>query len=171
MKPIKLILAGALLASGLASLNAQAQCADGSVFQNGVCYGADGPRAWGTGAGEGWDPSGGGSSSGYIPPTVVNSWGAAAWSKSTGMIGVASKQASKQASKRLALQNCGTDCEISQVYKNTCIAIATGEESNGMWRNTYSTNPDLETAKTTGLTLCASNSNNCNVIYTDCSIP
>ena len=114
----------------------------------------------------------GSDNSAYIPPKVItlpDSWGALAESAKTGAMGVASKKASKQESKKAALQNCAlkgaSDCKVLMTYKNTCVGIA-ASSSGGK----YAHNPNISVLRQQLLSDCSKDSNGeqCKIVYEEC---
>ena len=108
----------------------------------------------------------------YTPPVVItlpDSWGALAESAKTGAMGVASKKASKQESKKAALQNCAlkgaSDCKVLMTYKNTCVGIA-ASSSGGK----YAHNPNISVLRQQLLSDCSKDSNGeqCKIVYEEC---
>ena len=73
------------------------------------------------------------------------------------------QQASKQASKQLALQNCAAsgsvDCKITEVYKNTCIV---------MTNKSYTIHPDLNKARQDAMSHCYKKNKECRIVYEEC---
>ena len=124
-----MLVSGALLWSsgGVQEVKAQV-CGNGGQYApdniNGVvtpvCIGGSaGNRIYGTHPYDGYGPPP--PANNTAPPPVIqkpSSYGAVAENQRTGSIGTSSNQSTKRASTDLALQRCGTDCDITMTYSN-----------------------------------------------------
>ena len=110
------------------------------------------------------------------PPPVIqkpSSYGAVAWDKRAGLVGTSRKQASKQASIDIALQNCGSSCEIATWYANQCMTITHGKLTTSPYSGRSYIHMGLtkKKAESSALSACRAESKNCKVFLSECSLP
>ena len=128
-------------------------------------------------AGPGWYGSDGypcNDASSNVPQERWDSrWGAIARSPSTGHMGAAAKRTARKYTEKVALKECkaesgASDCEVSAVYANACVAYARGGGRLGT-----GTGASTEEAIWNALDVCneVERSIQCQVIYTKCSLP
>ena len=109
------------------------------------------------------------------PAKWVDRWGAVAIGGDAGhpaIIGLSENMASRGSAESTALTKCksqrgGETCSIKQSYANQCVALAWGNTGGGgvaVGRNTNE-------AQKKSLVLCSKNAPDCEVLYTDCSMP
>ena len=109
------------------------------------------------------------------PKPVVkkpSSYGAVAWDIKRGLLGTASKQASKQASINAALQKCGAQtCEISMLYSNQCTAVGYGIDKTGKQKYIWQVSAGLTKSKAERAAIadCSEVANNCKIALSECS--
>ncbi|QWP75706.1 DUF4189 domain-containing protein [Lysobacter sp. K5869] len=142
-----------LTSIGILLASAQAQsCPPGSVLQKG----------------NGWEGCVG--SATKSGPTWADRWGAIAMDVNTGAFGASSRQASRKKAEKKALTQCGesgkNQCAVKFVYMNQCASVVTGKK----WNYTQSHNTITE-AIARGMSKCASEDEECNAFYSDCSLP
>ena len=107
-------------------------------------------------------------------PVVMkpSSYGAVAWDIKRGLLGTASKQASKQASINAALQKCGAQtCEISMLYSNQCTAVGYGIDKTGKQKYIWQVSAGLTKSKAERAAIadCSEVANNCKIALSECS--
>ena len=102
-----------------------------------------------------------------------SSYGAVAWDKRAGLVGTSRKQASKQASIDIALQNCGSSCEIATWYANQCMTITHGKLTTSPYSGRSYIHMGLtkKKAESSALSECRAESKNCKVFLSECSLP
>ena len=106
-----------------------------------------------------------------VPPKP-SSYGAVAWDVKRGLLGTASKQASKQASINAALQKCGAKtCEISMLYSNQCTAVGYGIDKTGKQKYIWQVSAGLTKSKAERAAIadCSEVANNCKIALSECS--
>ena len=114
------------------------------------------------------------------PKPVVkkpSSYGAVAWSIQNRKLGISSRQATKQASISAAMKQCGdATCVVSATYSNSCIALGYGESKNPVKTGQYiwfaeggltSETKSIEKM----LRICNKVAKNCQVTFSECSLP
>ena len=178
-----MLVSGALLWSGGVQ-EAQAQvCGDGGQYApdniNGVvtpvCIGGSaGNRIYGTHPYDGYGPPP--PANNTAPPPVIqkpSSYGAVASNSVTGLVGTASKQASKQASIDLAMQRCGSGCELRTWYANQCMAYVHGKLITSPYSGRSYIHMGLtkKKAESSALAECRTEAKNCKVFLSECSLP
>jgi len=99
-------------------------------------------------------------------------WGAIARGKAGGW-GAVANFASERSAKEAALKQCQTtattktaNCKISIIYYNQCVAYVWGA-SGGV----SSSAVDVPTASKQAMAQCSKSSADCEVLYSDCSLP
>lgn len=105
-------------------------------------------------------------------PTVSweSRWGAIAVDGPKGILGTASNVLSEKQAKSTALSECkakgGVDCILQVSYSNSCGVMVVGDKG-------YNTNaaPTLKEATAKGMSMCGQSDTNCQVYYSDCSLP
>ena len=110
------------------------------------------------------------------PPPVIqkpSSYGAVASNSVTGLVGTASKQASKQASIDLAMQRCGSGCELRTWYANQCMAYVHGKLITSPYSGRSYIHMGLtkKKAESSALAECRTEAKNCKVFLSECSLP
>lgn len=160
------VLLGLLL--GGASLGVWAQCASGgAVGTGGFCYYSDAscpthqPYNIPAYCNKTPTPS---------PPPKPDKWGAVAWNNSNGLFDTSVGEPTAEEAKRVALQKCGTDCEIKTVYANQCVSVFLGLQPDGRGFRTSELDPISSRAEQKASTLCNTNANNCQLVFTECSL-
>ena len=100
-------------------------------------------------------------------PNPARSFGAIAYSRSTGAYGYSYKYANRAEAEKRAIQECGkNDCEVAAWFFNNCGALVTG--SNGAWGAGYGDNE--RTAQVAARARCAKEGGtNCEIKFTQCS--
>jgi hypothetical protein len=126
--------------------------------------------------GPGWYDAGGGpcnNNAQSAAPTErwAPRWGAIASSAHTGNVGTTAGQSNRGEAKRIALQHCGAkdgirDCKINLVYANACAAYAWREGKAGI-----SSALSIEEASQKALNACNKEGKECEIIYSECSLP
>ena len=179
-----MLVSGALVWTSGGVQEAQAQvCGDGGQYApdniNGVvtpvCIGGSaGNRIYGTHPYDGYGPPP--PANNTAPPPVIqkpSSYGAVASNSVTGLVGTASKQASKQASIDLAMQRCGSGCELRTWYANQCMAYVHGKLITSPYSGRSYIHMGLtkKKAESSALAECRTEAKNCKVFLSECSLP
>ena len=86
---------------------------------------------------------------------------------------IASKQASKQASIDLAMQRCGSGCELRTWYANQCMAYVHGKLITSPYSGRSYIHMGLtkKKAESSALAECRTEAKNCKVFLSECSLP
>ncbi len=82
-----------------------------------------------------------------------------------GQVGWAYGQWSEKEAYKVVLQSCGFDCKQVRTFKNSCAAIAKGD--NGNW--TWSTQPSRSAAEDEARQLCRHHTHSCRIVVWSCS--
>lgn len=107
-----------------------------------------------------------------LPPTPLwkDEWMALAADPARSVLGVATYKSTAEEAKRAAMADCkakgGVDCKIENAIRNGCAAFVTG--SKGYNLNGGST---IDEAIDKGMAVCQSESSNCKIYYSGCSLP
>ena len=106
-----------------------------------------------------------------------SSYGAVAWSIQNRKLGISSRQATKQASISAAMKQCGdATCVVGATYSNSCIALGYGESKSPVKTGQYiwfaeggltSETKSIEKM----LRICNKVAKNCQVTFSECSLP
>ena len=102
----------------------------------------------------------------FATPVLAESWGAIAYSGSTGRIGYTYENGSEPEASENAIGYCGVDdCETVVTYRNACGAVAVGTSGNyaGGWGETSGI------AQDTALVNCSQYDEGCAVQRWQCS--
>lgn len=97
-------------------------------------------------------------------------WGAITADGPKGILGTASNVLSQKQAESTALSECkakgGVDCIIQVSYSNACGVMVVGDKG-------YNTNtgPTIKEAADKGMSMCSQSDTNCQVYYSDCSLP
>ena len=88
------------------------------------------------------------------------------------IFGVSSNMPSKSTAETLAINKCktlggGGTCKIFITYHNQCITLAEGNPIGTQAVN----GPDLNEIKVRALKLCNAQYKNCDIVYSECSMP
>jgi hypothetical protein len=103
-------------------------------------------------------------------PTKPSSYGAVAWGNN--YFGNSSNQTSKQNAINAALQKCGeSSCQIANLYSNQCVAFASGINSKGAYTWQVSNGLTQVKAQKAALKDCNKSAKNCQVKFSECSLP
>ncbi|KAF1707043.1 DUF4189 domain-containing protein [Pseudoxanthomonas sacheonensis] len=102
------------------------------------------------------------------PVIWADKWGAIALSKTNNSVGVATGTPSKQAAQNSAVKDCveagGQNCEVVLSYNNQCAAMAWGDTRVGTARA-----GTIEIASQQAMQSCIAKSNECRIVYSNCS--
>jgi len=97
-------------------------------------------------------------------------WGAIATDKVNGFFGAVTDYANKRDAKKAAIGQCKTNggslCEFRLAYYNQCAVIAWGDSSLSIQGK-----ETVKAASELALPQCSKASNNCKIVYADCSLP
>jgi hypothetical protein len=79
---------------------------------------------------------------------------------------------SKSSAETLAINKCkalggGDTCKVAMTYRNECMALAEGETIGAGLAG----DSNVNIAKATALKRCNSKYKNCDVVYSECSMP
>lgn len=105
------------------------------------------------------------------PPPLPDKWGAVAWNDSNGFFDTSFNEPSKEEAKKIALQKCGAGCEIQTVYANQCVSVFSGLQPDGRGFRTSELDPLRPRAEQKAFALCNANAQNCQLVFTECSLP
>ena len=97
-------------------------------------------------------------------------WGAIATDKVNGFFGAVTDYANKREAKKAAIAQCkangGSACEFKLSYYNQCAVIAWGDSSYSI-----QSKETVNAASQLALPQCSESTNNCKIVYADCSLP
>lgn len=96
----------------------------------------------------------------------VDRWGAIAVNPDNGNVGTIANQSSKRKAKQVALERCGSNCEVEITYYNQCAAIAWG---TGRYSVNSAANADEASSR--AIESCGRGASDCKVVFTECSLP
>lgn len=96
-----------------------------------------------------------------------DNYGAIAYSESTGNWGSSYDYGSRQQAENVALRSCKSDdCEVKAWFKNSCGALAAGD--NGALGWSWAAD-DREEAESRALSECRANGSNCQILCWACT--
>lgn len=116
----------------------------------------------------------------YVPTGRWDTtWGAIAFAKSTGDLGVSVGKISESEATREAIRSCADhgpdDCEVSLSYENQCAVIAWASEGGELVNGPsfVQSGPSVESAEQVALDACSKlrNGGGCKIIYSACTKP
>lgn len=104
------------------------------------------------------------------PVRWADRWGAIAFSDINNSVGVSADMASEGAAKKVAIAKCisagGEKCSTEITYHNQCGVIAWGDRyGNAAGART------VEEASDMALKTCSKNTENCKIVYSNCTSP
>lgn len=104
------------------------------------------------------------------PPQWASRWGAIATDSHAGIIGSSSDVSTSSEAQNSAIARCkkkgGINCLIEVTYTNQCAAMVLGDE-----KYTISRAPTIDDAIRLGTERCSTETKNCRVYYSACSLP
>lgn len=140
-----------------------------------ICVGgSSGNRVYGTHPDDGRGPQQSQQSTNQRPAIKKSSsYGAVAWGSGSSY-GSSANQTSKQNAINTALQKCssgGDTCKIQVTYSNQCVAQTYGVKPDGSywWRISYGSTQKKATQA--ALKDCSKTAKNCQVSFSECSLP
>ena len=123
-------------------------------------------------ASDGSEDSSGSNDTGHDGPVWETRWGAIARGDGGGW-GAVGDMLSERSAKKAALKQCEktasmkrAGCKVSITYYNQCVAYSWGSRGG-----VSSSAIDVQTASDRALKLCGNSSNDCEVLYSNCSYP
>jgi Domain of unknown function (DUF4189) len=97
-------------------------------------------------------------------------WGGVATDSAAGIVAGVTGFKSKRQANKAALLQCrekgGRKCFLDITYYNGCVVLAVGSRGYNL-----STAATMETTTQNGLKKCGTHSNDCRIVYADCSLP